>query len=91
MTSTIEVTKPDGSEATIANPLYSYRFHELIEGDFDDKVRISCCLEKLLMISVGFDQRYRPVASDQRSGCSFTTRTVREQLRWPTTQPFQRS
>ncbi|KAH7357380.1 hypothetical protein BKA66DRAFT_515471 [Pyrenochaeta sp. MPI-SDFR-AT-0127] len=37
MTPTIKVTKPDGSEATIANPLHSYRFHELVPGDFDDK------------------------------------------------------
>jgi tyrosinase len=31
---TISITYPNGTAATIANPLYQYTFHSLIPGDF---------------------------------------------------------
>lgn len=37
-TPTIPVTWPDGFQEDIPNPFFSYRFHELVPGDFDSKV-----------------------------------------------------
>lgn len=37
-TPTIPVTWPNGAQEDITNPFYSYRFHDLIPGDFDSKV-----------------------------------------------------
>jgi|TARA_R110002003_G_scaffold206_1_gene15745 tyrosinase len=34
----IGVTRPNGSEAAIWNPLYAYYFHPVIPDDFDSKV-----------------------------------------------------
>ena len=39
LTQSIDVVRLNGSEDTIRNPLYSYRFHPVEDGHFQGKVR----------------------------------------------------
>ena len=48
MTDSIDVVRPDGSNNTISNPLYSYQFHPLEDGDFDGKVSVAANLEDMI-------------------------------------------
>jgi len=38
LSSTIELSGPDGQNLTVINPLYQYEFHPIMSGDFDAQV-----------------------------------------------------